>query len=71
MVYASYVIAYVAKFWNLKWNEHLARIAKLGTHTEFCWKCLPENVHLEDGKGDGNITLYLSFGDRFSMIAAE
>jgi hypothetical protein len=61
----AYVCAYVAKFRNLKWNKHMSRIGKLGTHREFCWKCLPDNIHLEDGKGDGRMTLYVSYEDTF------
>jgi hypothetical protein len=67
MLYASSGIAYVAKFRNRRWNEQVARMGKLRTHIEFYWKCLPDKVHLEDGKGDGTISLYsyVSYGDGF------
>jgi hypothetical protein len=36
----------------------VAKLRKLGTRIEFCWKCLPEKVHLVDAKGEGRISLY-------------
>jgi hypothetical protein len=53
------------RFRNLKWNDHVARIGKLRTHAEFCWKYLPDNVHLEDEKGDDRMTLHVSYGGDF------
>ena len=47
---------------RMRWDRHVARVGRVGVHTEFWWKNMKERDHLEDPGVGGRIILRLIQG---------
>jgi len=46
----------------MRWDRHVARVGRVGVHTEFWWENMKERDHLEDPGVGGRIILRLIQG---------